>query len=79
MFRRSDSGVNQVKSKDLYIFLKDSKRAKEKLKSEHPDEFDHFQMILNIRIAFLALMCSFGNVDCKHPLCQLGQPQETIT
>ena len=49
LFRGSDSGVNQVKSENLSIFLKGSKRAKEKLKSEHPDEFDHFQMIWNIR------------------------------
>ena len=36
LFRRSDS-------EKLSIFLKGSKRGKEKLKSEHLDEFDHFE------------------------------------
>lgn len=49
LFRGSDPQKNQVKNDKLSIFLKGSKRAKMKLKSDYPDLFDHFQMIWTIR------------------------------
>ena len=49
LFRGCDSQENQVKNEKLSIFLKGSKRAKEKLKSDCPDMFNHFQMIWEIR------------------------------
>ena len=88
LFRGCDSEVNQVKSEKLSIFLKGSKRAKEKLKSDYLDEFDHLQMIWDIcnrdLVHGLPSSCVFfikccSQPDCKHPVCKLGQPQETIT
>ena len=88
LFRGCDSQENQEKNEKLSIFLKGSKRAKEKLKSDNPHVYDHFQTVWEIRNRHLVhgipssyvfyLRCCYQS-DCKHRACQLGKPQEMIT
>ena len=81
LFRGSDSQKFQDISGHLDVFLKGSKKQKEELQQQHPDVFNQFSFVWNIRNRHMVkglptpyiflLKCCFSP-DCLHPLCKLG-------
>lgn len=85
LFRGADS-TNYQRENDLVItYLKGSVAAKERLKKDHPDEFNQIKRIWDLRESHLkkdvplkyifCLSCCY-QPGCIHPLCQEGAPSE---
>ena len=80
LFRGAETSLDHHKKLDyLRIFLKGSKKNKEKLKLEHPSIYQEFYDVWNLRQQHLTteyppqyifyLLCCF-QPGCIHPLCQ---------
>ena len=80
LFRGADSSTDHHKTRDyLKIFLKGSKKSKEKLKQEHPQIYQEISEIWDLRQRHLMtgyspqyiyyLLCCFSP-GCIHPLCK---------
>ena len=80
LFRGADTSADYHKTRDyLKMFLKGSKKNKEKLKQEHPLVYQEISEIWDLRQQHLMpgyppqyiyyLLCCF-RPDCIHPLCK---------
>ena len=73
--------INVSRRKELIIFLKGSKKAKEQLKHDNPTLFEYFTEIWDIRnnhldesfpLNYVFMLKCCAKSWCKHPLCQQG-------
>lgn len=87
LYRGSDSSSYQKENELVKIFLKGSKASKEKLKTDHPDEFQRIKQIWDVREThlrkdlpikyILCLTCCYKE-SCIHPLCKEGEPSDDV-
>lgn len=87
LYRGSDSSSYQKENELVKIFLKGSKASKEKLKTDHPDEFQRIKQIWDVREShlrkdlpikyILCLTCCYKE-SCIHPLCKEGEPSDDV-
>ena len=82
LYRGADTSEHLQVRNQLLTFLKGSKAAKDTLRQEHPQLFNEFQSVWDVRQHHLVhelpnqyiflLLCCF-RPDCAHPLCRKGQ------
>lgn len=72
----------------LLTFLRGSKKKKVELQNEHPELYQHFEMVWNVRKRHMVpklpsnyvffLRCCYST-DCRHPVCKQGPPSVPLT
>ena len=77
LYRGSDSSSYQKENELVKIFLKGSKASKEKLKTDHPDEFQRIKQIWDVRESHLRKDLPIKYILCL-PCCKEGAPSDDV-